>query len=176
MIFLGIGSNLPSSFGDRFKNIELSILYLKEHNIRILKKSSFYETFSYPDRTQPKFINVVISIESNKSPFDLMSSLIFIEQKLERKRAKKNDPRTCDIDIIDFNGKVINLDFKNFMINLPHKKMSERNFVLHPLREICPEWIHPKTKKNIDLLIKNLGTNNEITKLNQNDIINSYVK
>ena len=70
MIFLGIGSNLPSSFGDRFKNIELSILYLKEHNIRILKKSSFYETFSYPDRTQPKFINVVISIESSKSPFD----------------------------------------------------------------------------------------------------------
>ena len=54
--------------------------------------------------------------------------------------------------------------------------MAYRNFVLHPLKEICPNWVHPYTKKNIDVLIKDLKTpNNEITKLTQNDI-NSYVK
>ena len=60
MIFLGIGSNLNSKFGDRFKNINLSIELLKTYKINILKKSSFYETPSYPDEKKPKFINVVI--------------------------------------------------------------------------------------------------------------------
>ena len=61
-------------------------------------------------------------------------------------------------------------------ITVPHKSMSSRNFVLYPLKEICPSWIHPLTKKNIDNLIKDLKiSNNEITKLKQNDI-NNYVK
>ena len=60
MIYLGIGSNLPSSFGDRFMNINLAINFLKDKEIKLIKKSSFYETFSYPNKTNPKFINVVI--------------------------------------------------------------------------------------------------------------------
>ena len=176
MIFLGIGSNLSSSFGDRFKNIELAISYLKQKNIAIVKKSSYYESFSYPDKNKPKFINIVISIKSNLSPIDLMSLLISTEEKIERKREKKNDPRTCDIDIIDYNGKVLSLNNESLSITLPHENMAYRNFVLHPLKEICPNWVHPDTKKNIDVLIKDLKTpNNEITKLTQNDI-NSYVK
>ena len=59
---------------------------------------------------------------------------------------------------------------------IPHKNLSTRNFVLYPLKEIYPDWIHPKSKKNIDQLIKNLNkSNNEITKLTQSDI-NTYVK
>ena len=176
MIFLGIGSNLSSSFGDRFKNIDLAISFLKEKKINLIKKSSFYETLSYPNKNDPKFINVVVSVESTFSPKDLMSVLISIEEKLERKRTKKNAPRTCDIDIIDYNKKVINFKFNSFELTIPHKDMEERNFVLHPLQEISPDWTHPTTKKNIDVLIKNLKTsNNEITKLSENDI-NSYVK
>ena len=91
MIFLGIGSNLQSSFGNRFKNIELAISFLQEEKIKLIKKSSFYETFSYPNKKDPKFINIVISVESNLSPHDLMSILIGIEKKLERKRHKKNE-------------------------------------------------------------------------------------
>ena len=71
---------------------------------------------------------------------------------------------------------IINKKIDNFELNIPHQKMNERNFVLYPLKEICPDWKHPKTKDSIDILIKNLKTpNNEITKLTQNDI-NSYVK
>ena len=67
-------------------------------------------------------------------------------------------------------------NLNNIELNIPHKKMTERNFVLYPLKEIYPDWKHPKTKDSIDILIKNLKTsNNEITKLTQNDI-NSYVK
>ena len=176
MIFLGLGSNLQSDFGDRYQNIDLAINYLKENNINLLQKSSFYESVSYPNKNDPKFINVVISVETSLNSGDLMSRLLFVEEKLGRKRFKKNDPRTCDIDIIDFHEKIINIKLNNFELNIPHKKMTERNFVLYPLKEICPNWKHPKTKDSIDILIKNLKTsNNEITKLNQNDII-SHVK
>ena len=176
MIFLGLGSNLQSDFGDRYKNIELAINYLRENNINLLQKSSFYESVSYPNKNDPKFINVVISVETPLKSVDLMNRLLLVEEKLGRKRFKKNDPRTCDIDIIDFHGKIINTILNNIELNIPHKKMTERNFVLYPLKEICSNWKHPITKDSIDTLIKNLKTpNNEITKLNQNDII-SHVK
>ena len=176
MIILGLGSNLQSDFGDRYQNIDLAINYLKENNINLLQKSSFYESVSYPNKNDPKFINVVISVETSLKSSDLMNCLLLVEEKLGRKRFKKNDPRTCDIDIIDFHGKTINIKLNNFELNIPHKKLIERNFVLYPLKEICSIWKHPITKDSIDILIKNLKTpNNEITKLNQNDII-SQVK
>ena len=67
MIFLGLGSNLPSSYGDRFANINLAISYLEVYGIKIINKSSFYETYSYPNKKNPKFINVVISIKTDLS-------------------------------------------------------------------------------------------------------------
>jgi len=166
MIFLAIGSNLSSSFGDRFKNIDLAISFLEFYKINIIKKSSLYESFSYPNKNNPKFINSVIAVETKLPPVDLMSVLIFIEEKLERKRNKKNDPRTCDLDIIDYNYKIMNFKYGDLELTLPHKEMINRNFVLYPLREIYPNWTHPLTKKNINVLIKDLKmNNNEITKL-----------
>ena len=89
MIFLAIGSNLSSSFGDRFDNINLAISSLYERGIQTIKKSSFYETFSYPNKKDPKFINIVASVRTHLQPIDLMSVLVSVEEKLERKRGKK---------------------------------------------------------------------------------------
>ena len=111
MILLAIGSNLTSSFGDRFENIDLAISYLEAYNIKLIKKSSFYESPSYPDKKNPKFINVLIEVSTHLPPTDLASVIIFIEKKLERKRGQKNDPRTCDIDIIDYNNQCINFKY-----------------------------------------------------------------
>ena len=157
MIFLGIGSNLSSRFGDRFDNINLALTHLNNHDIQIIKKSSFFETPAYPNKTDPKFINIVISIKTRLSPIDLMSVSIIIEEKLERKRNKKNDPRTCDIDIIDYNNKILNLKYKDMNFELPHRKLIYRNFVLFPLQEISSEWKHPKTNEVISNLIMNLS-------------------
>ena len=157
MIILGLGSNLHSSFGNRFKNISLAISYLKSYKIKVIKESSFYETPSYPNNKNPKFINVTVGISTNLSPADLASILISIEEKLERKRNYKNEPRTCDIDIIDFNSKIIDFKYKNLDFKVPHEKMLYRNFVLIPLKDILPNWIHPKTKESIDLLIDRLS-------------------
>ena len=176
MIYIGIGSNLDSSFGNRFKNIELAISFLEANKIKILKKSSYYESLSYPNRKKPKFINIIIKVETSLPPKDLMNILISIEEKLERKRKNKNDPRTCDLDIIDYNNKIMDLHLDANKLTIPHINLSKRDFVLYPLREICPNWVHPITKKKIDDLIKDLkNLNNDITKISQNDIIN-YVK
>ena len=157
MIFLALGSSLSSSFGDRFANINLAMSYLKDYGIKIINKSNFYETYSYPNKKNPKFINIVISIETHLPPIDLMSVLLFIEEKLERKRNKKNDPRTCDIDIIDYNNQVLDFKYKNLNLTIPHKKLVFRNFVLLPLQEISSEWKHPITKENISALIDKLS-------------------
>ena len=156
MIFLALGSNLSSSFGDRFTNINLAIKHLKDHGIQIVKKSNFYETYSYPNKGNPKFINIIISVKTHLSPVDLISVLLFIEKKLERKRNKKNDPRTCDIDIIDYNNQVLNFKYKNLNLTIPHKKLVFRNFVLLPLQEISSDWKHPITKENVSALIDKL--------------------
>ena len=156
MLILGLGSNLASKFGDRFENIDLAISFLQSYKIKLLKKSSFYETLSYPDIKNPKFINVVVEVSTNLPPEDLASALIFIEEKLERKRNEKNEPRTCDIDIIDYNGQTINFSYKGLIFNVPHTKLIHRNFVLFPLQEIAPNWIHPKTKEKISNLIEKL--------------------
>ena len=157
MIFLSLGSNLSSKFGDRFDNLNFAMLYLKYYHILIEKKSSFYETLSYPDKTKPKFINIVIGVKTYLPPVDLLSVLILIEEKLGRKRLIKNEPRTCDIDIIDYEGKTYSLNYKEHKLIIPHKELSLRNFVLFPLQEIKPDWKHPESNESINELIENLS-------------------
>ena len=111
MIILSLGSNLSSKFGDRFKNLEIAMNYLEGYGILIEKKSSFYETPSYPNTNDPKFINVIISVKTKLPPIDLMSVLIHIEEKIGIKRNKKNDQLTCYIDIIDYEQKIINFKY-----------------------------------------------------------------
>jgi 2-amino-4-hydroxy-6-hydroxymethyldihydropteridine diphosphokinase len=168
MIFLSIGSNLPSNNSSREKNIKTTIKMLEENNIKKIKCSSYYETPSYPDKKNPKFINVILQINFSNNTYKLLEKIAIIEKKMGRIRKKTNEPRTCDIDIIDFKQIVI----KTKKLTLPHPRLSNRNFVLYPLKEIYSEWKHPISKKNVDILIKNLNINlrNEITKMNESDI------
>ena len=157
MIILALGSNLSSKYGDRFTNLNLAISYLELYGIKVIKRSSFFETPSYPNKKDPKFINIVAQVSSTLPPEDLASVTIFVETKLGRTRNKKNEPRTCDIDIIDFNSQVMNFKYQNFNFTVPHVNLDKRNFVLFPLKEIFPEWIHPKSNENINSLIDKLS-------------------
>ena len=156
MVILSLGSNLPSKFGTKIENLKLAMHYIEKEGILIDKKSSIYETPSYPDKNNPKFVNMVISIITNLSAKILMNLLIKIEEKLERKRKFKNDPRTCDIDIIDYKNKIFKYKYKELNLEIPHKELGLRNFVLFPLQEIFPNWKHPKTNENITTLINKL--------------------
>ena len=169
MIHLNIGSNLNSNFGNRFQNISIAVDLLSKLEIKIIKISNFYETPSYPNKNLPKFINIAAMIETKLEYKHLLKETLKIENKLGRSKSKKNDPRTCDIDIVDFKGLVI----KEKEIILPHPRCHLRNFVLYPILEIDPNWRHPFLKKNVDFLINQLSQSSriEITRLNKSVII-----
>ena len=160
MIILSLASNLTSIYGDRFETLKFAISFLESYGINIIKKSSFYETESIPDKKNPKFINMIISVKTDLPPVDLMSVLIHIEKKLGRIRNKKNDPRTCDIDIIDYKGEVLSFSYQDYDLTVPHKSLTSRNFVLIPLSEIEPNWRHPKTNETVSALIDKIGEEN----------------
>ena len=169
MIHLNIGSNLDSKYGSKFKNISIAINLLIESKLKIKKISNFYETPSYPNKKLPKFANIGLLAKYDFSHKKLISEISLIEKKIGRIKSKKNEPRVCDIDIIDFNG----LIKKNKVLKLPHPRSHSRNFVLYPIKEIDPRWIHPIFKKNVDFLINQLSQNSriEITRLRKSVII-----
>ena len=156
MILLSLGSNLPSKFGDSKKTLLKCYEFFNNSEVKILKKSSFYESVAIPNKSDPKFINSVISIETKFSPEELITYILSIEEKFDRKRAQVNAPRTCDIDIVDFNGEVINILNKNISLEIPHPRLEKRSFVLYPIREIDKNWKSPLSGKYIDQLIENL--------------------
>ena len=169
MIHLNIGSNLESKFGNRFKNISTAINLLINSKMKIIKISNFYQTPSYPNKKFPYFLNVGVLAHCKYDEVALINEMKLIEKKLGRTRSKKNAPRVCDIDVIDFNGQIIKSD--NLII--PHKKSHLRNFVLYPILQIDPDWVHPISKKNVKFLINNLNQKSriEITRLDKNVII-----
>jgi len=171
MIHLNIGSNLESKFGNRFDNISYAINLLISLKLKIIKISNFYKTPSYPNKRNPYFLNVGVLAKYEFDAITLINEISLIEKKIGRTKSKINDPRVCDIDIIDFNGLII----KNKNLIIPHDKCHLRNFVLYPILQIDSEWIHPIIKKNVKFLINNLDQKSriEITRLNKNVIINS---
>ena len=169
MIHLNIGSNLISKFGTKYENISIAIELLIKSKIEVSKISNFYATPSYPNNKLPKFINIGLLIKCDYTYIELLKKTLLIEKKIGRIKTKKNDPRVCDIDIIDFNGLII----KTELIKLPHPRCHMRNFVLYPIKEIDPFWIHPILHKNIDFLIEDLTPKSriEITRLRKSVII-----
>ncbi len=149
-VYLAIGSNL----GNKLNNIELAKFELEKKKIKILKSSSSYISRSWPDTTKPNYINIIIKIKTNLTPIELLKVCNLIESKLGRIRTIINAPRTCDIDIIDYNQIILNE--KNKQLILPHPRMNKRNFVLLPLFEIEKSWKHPKSKIGIVNLISSL--------------------
>ena len=147
MIYLGIGSNL----GNKRLNIEKAKFKIIENNIKILQSSNYYESLSWPDKKNPKFLNIVLKISTNLKPTKLIKIFQNIENSLGRKKAPRNSPRICDIDIIDYKNMQINKE-----IILPHPRLHQRNFVLLPLYELDKGWKHPVFKNDIKTLILSL--------------------
>ena len=156
-VYLGIGSNL----GNKKDNIEKAKFELIQNDIWIEKSSNYYETLSWPNPKNPKFLNIVLKIKTNLTPVKLLHICKKIEVFLGRKKREINAPRECDIDIIDYNRQNT-----NSKIILPHPRMSERNFVLLPLYELDKAWTHPISGQPIKKLILSLS-NRDIRSIKQ---------
>ncbi len=154
LVYIAIGSNL----GDKKNNINKAIKLIKKEGIVLKKKSKFYISKSWPNKNFPDFINSIILIETKLNLTKLFLKLKKIEKQIGRIKSKRNFPRVCDLDIIDYNGQIIQKKFQNNQIFVPHKRMHNRNFVLFPLFEINKNWVHPKLSKNIVLLLSNLSS------------------
>ncbi len=152
LVYLALGSNL----GNKKTNLNKCIDLIKKEGILIKKRSNFYSTKSWPNENFPNFINAIILIETKYSMTELFLKIKKIEKKLGRTKSKRNHPRVCDIDIIDYNGEIIHKKTGSHILNIPHKRMHNRNFVLFPLYELDKDWVHPKLNKNIVILMSNL--------------------
>ena len=157
MIYLGIGSNL----GDRKINIEKAKFKIFQNNIKILQSSNYYESLSWPNNDNPKFLNIVIKIKTNLNPNKLINLCKEIERSFGKRKEKRNSPRMCDIDIIDYKNKQSNKG-----VILPHPRLDYRSFVLLPLFELNKSWKHPKSKSHIKSLILSLS-NKDIRSIKQ---------
>ena len=157
MIYLGIGSNL----GDRKINIEKAKFKIFQNNIKILQSSNYYESLSWPNNDNPKFLNIVIKIKTNLNPNKLINLCKEIERSFGKRKEERNSPRMCDIDIIDYKNKQSNKG-----VILPHPRLDYRNFVLLPLFELNKSWKHPKSKSHIKSLILSLS-NKDIRSIKQ---------
>ena len=164
MIYIGIGSNLNGKNNETpLQNCKKALVELKKE-VNICKISSWYKSEPIPVSNQPWFINGVIEISTNKSSLDLLEFILSIEEVFGRVREKKNEARILDLDIIDYKKKILYI--KNKLI-IPHPRMHERSFVLQPLSELNPKWIHPIKKKGIKELIRNLNDKQKISKISK---------
>ena len=147
LVHLGLGSNL----GDRDELLSMACKLLRSETIREFRASSIYENEPLLKMPQPKYFNMVICGLTVLSPHELLKKCQKIEISLGRIRREHWGSREIDIDILSYGNKTINKD--NLVI--PHPEIENRSFVLMPMLELSPEWLHPENGITIKELWEN---------------------
>lgn len=159
-VYLLIGGNI----GDRLENIQLATNQIQKQCGNIVQYSSLYETEAWGYTDQPLFLNQALLLETTLGATELMQQFLAIELNLGRKRHEPLGPRTIDIDIIYFNDEIISND----NLTIPHPRMAQRNFVLIPICEIAPDYIHPLFNLSNSNLLKECGDKSHVYKKHNN--------
>lgn len=171
-VFLAFGSNI---FGDLLKSTELvkvSYRLLFSAGVRIVKKSTFYQTPGFPAGEGPDYINSVVCAVTDLSAQDLLKVLHRIEKDCGRERNARWGARSLDIDLLDYAGQILpdRAGFEHWrdlslqdqqrywpdQLILPHPRICDRAFVMIPLQEVAPEWVHPVTDQTVSQLLDRL--------------------
>jgi 2-amino-4-hydroxy-6-hydroxymethyldihydropteridine diphosphokinase len=140
LVYLSLGSNL----GGRAGNLNAAIDHLRALG-EVVVFSSFYETEPVEFMAQPWFLNCAVALDTEKTPRELLQSILEVEQQMGRRRTQKKGPRIIDIDILLFGNLIVD----DLGLTIPHPAMHERRFVLEPLAEIAPDAQHPLFKRTI---------------------------
>lgn len=162
-VYLLAGGNLDNSIAKYEKLFDL----LENRIGKIVKKSSFYESEPWGFSSDNSFVNIALLVYSSLSAIDLLNELKTIEEKMGRKTEhslQNYTDRNIDIDIVFYNNHIITTE----TIKIPHPRMQERMFVLMPLSEIAPDFIHPVFKKSILQLKNECNDKNWVRKITWN--------
>jgi 2-amino-4-hydroxy-6-hydroxymethyldihydropteridine diphosphokinase len=151
--YLGLGSNL----GDRAANLLRALKEIRDAGLNLTAISSIYETEPVDHLDQPIFLNMAVAIGAPlPEPFSLLKLCLDMEARLGRERLVPKGARKIDIDLLLFNGAVIDDVRDGVALTLPHPRLRLRRFALAPLTEIAPELRHPVSGKTIRELLDDL--------------------
>lgn len=155
--YLLIGGNE----GDRFLHLQEARANI-EHICGVVEQvSSIYETAAWGKTDQADFLNQALQLSTKLSARELLQANLDIESRMGRRRTVRNAPRIIDIDIIFFNSAIISQED----LQIPHPRMAERRFVLEPLNEIAPGFIHPSLHKSVRQLLAECTDPLEVKKI-----------
>ena len=145
MFLIALGANLPSKIGTPRKTLEAALDLMSEEGIEVIRRSHWYRTSPVPVSDQPDFVNGVAEVRTDLGPEDLLATLHRIEAALGRTRFQRWEARVLDLDLLAYDDKLIleELQKDGQSIQIPHPRLHQRRFVLVPLVEIAPDWVHP---------------------------------
>jgi len=156
--YIGIGSNLESPAENCLKAVER----LSAHpDLTLVGRSSLYQSEPFGITDQDWFVNSVIQITTSLSPEELLRVCLSIEHAMGRTRTKKWGPRIIDLDILFYDDLIL----KREGLDIPHPGIAERSFVLAPMNEIAPDFVHPGLKKNIEALLEEIPNPQQVNRI-----------
>ncbi len=160
-VFIGVGSNM----GDRQANITSAVKALSQYG-KIGLVSSLYETEPVGFAEQPDFLNCVIGLETGIAAAILLENLKEIEKAVGRKSSFRNAPRPIDLDILFYGKRIFKPELLESRprLEVPHPRLHTRAFVLVPLAEIAPSFIHPVIKKSVQQMLSELVVEKRVAK------------
>ncbi len=142
-VFVALGCNDKGPWPDARALLEAALARFRPEGIDVIARSGWWSSAAWPDPSQPPFLNGVVMVRTEHHPYALMQALGRIEDAFGRRRSVLNAPRTLDLDLIAFGRLAGDLDG----LILPHPRAAQRRFVMGPLAEIAPEWVHPTEGK-----------------------------
>lgn len=154
--YLSLGSNR----GNREAALRRGVEALERVGIRVLERSSVYETEPTDFTEQPWFLNCVVRVETALAPEDLLEACKGIEEQVGRRPGKRFGPRVLDIDILLYEDEVVDTED----LKIPHPRMEERRFVLIPLLEIAPRVVEPRGGRPVAEMLERLDEGKQVTR------------
>ncbi len=156
MILIALGANLPGPWGGPADGLRGALAAFPAHGLHVKAVSPFYRTVAVTPYPQPDFVNAVAEISTLLEPDAFLLVLHQIEAAFGRVREQRWSERTLDLDIIDYQGRVVAPEGENGL-ELPHPRAHERGFVLAPLIDVAPDWCHPVSGLSAATLLAGLA-------------------